>query len=317
MKSFIKSSLLFLFPFVLITIGLIYIDAYNLLRQEDNQEWKQLKYAISYKHNYPLYQLPQFEYNPSDIVILGDSRAKALNADVLGQVKNLSAINLAYGGGTIPEAIETFWYLSENHDLKSIYFGLSFNLTNKLNNKNRVGEAIEIKSSIVSYLTSKYCLKSSFKILQSLITNQTVQVGKPKGNKAEFWKYQLENTAAHYLKNYTFGTEYFDELKKIVAYCESENIELTFFIPPNHVDLQNRVNDYSLENEYQVFLASIKSLNANFYDFNFANEMTENKDNYGDPFHYNDSISIVLSKILAGDKATVTENEAIFKLTTK
>ncbi len=314
MKSFLKSSLLFLSPFVIITLGLIYIDAYNIIQQEKNPNWQALKYNISYKLNYPLYQLQQFDYEPSKVVILGDSRAKALNASEFEKVSKLSTKNVAYGGGTIIEAIETFWYLTDNYNLESVYIGLSFNLSNKLNNKNRVEEVIEIRQSKITYLTSKYCLKASAKIFQSVITGNTVQIGKPKGDKAKFWKYQLENTAPHYLKNYTFGVTYFEELKAIVNHCKDRNIELTFFIPPNHIDLQNRVKDYQLEKEYDFFVESIKGLNTKFYDFNFPNRMTENKDNYGDPFHYTPSISIILSRILAGDEVIAKKHQDIFRL---
>lgn len=309
MKKFLISTIVFGIPFLFIAVFLVYIDPYNIIRIEKDSKIQQLKFKIAYHLHYPLYQLQHFDNAPTDIIILGDSRAKALDKKVFEANEHQKITNLAYGGGTIPEVIETFWHITEKRQLQKVYIGLSFNLYNALNNKNRVIEANEIRSSYASYLSSKYCIKSSFLIAESMLTNEQIEIGKPPMNRESFWEYQLNYEAEHYLKNYVYPEEYFKGLHEISAYCTKNNIKLVFFIPPTHVDLQEMIGVYGLEKEYERFLSDLKLLKNPIYDFNFSNEITLYKDNYGDPLHFNDSISSIISRIIVtGKKKSSEEN---------
>lgn len=298
---------------MVIALILAAIDPYNVIRQEVDPELQALKYTISYKLNYPLYQLQAYSYAPTDVIILGDSRAKALDSKIFETVTGETTINLSYGGGTVPEAVETFWYITENHSIKRVYLGLNFNLYNALNNKNRVRPANDIRANYISYLTSKYCIQSSALIVQSLISDEAVTVGKPKGNKEQFWKAKLSGTAAHYLQNYSYPKQYLEDLKKIVTYCKEHQIELVCFIPPAHTDLQDKVKAYHLQGAYDTFLKDLKGLNVPLLDFNFSNKITTNKENYGDPFHFKPAIGTMISKIVAGDTAYAKLHEYMYR----
>jgi hypothetical protein len=62
-------------------------------------------------------------------------------------------------------------------------------------------------------------------------------------------------------------------------------VRLTFIIFPTHVDLQRRISDFHLD-EYRRLKQALQAM-APTYDFDYANDMTGNRDNFSDPYHYN------------------------------
>lgn len=301
MKCFFLRVLLFLVPILLYIFFVVYIDPYNILFSENNPKLSELESQISYKINYPLYKLKAYSDNPTDIILLGDSRTDKLNTEIFDGLTKMKSTNLAYGGGTLPEIVETFWYATKFHELKVVFIGVNFNLYSEDNNMNRVNEASELLISPLSYLFSRYCFKSTFLIIKSLITNDETNIEKPNLNKAEFWKYQLESSANNFYRAYKYPKRYFTHLLEISNYCDKNNIKLIFFIPPTHVDLQQKVNEFNLVSEENIFKSDLSELGV-LYDFDYPNEITKNSDNFTDPFHYNDTIaSIVIEEIVTGN----------------
>jgi len=298
--KFIKLLLYFSIPLMILMILVIYIDPYNIIRKEKNQTLIELK-EISSKVNYPLAALQKYTNTPSDTIILGDSRAASLNEKFFKEITHKNVTNLAYGGGTLQEAIDTFWIVSKIYVPKEVYMGVNFNLYNALNNKNRVLEANKIRSSLSSYLFSKYCIKSTLLILKSYITQEKVSIERPSMTREEFWKYQLDISGPYFFENYKYPVAYFKELQKISEYCHKNKIRLTIFIPPTHIELQLKIKEYKLEKEYKKFLDNLQSLGFPVYNFNFSNEMTVNKDNFNDPFHFNHSFAKAIIRIITRD----------------
>ncbi len=301
--KFLKNIFYFSVPFIVLTILLVYIDPYNIIRKEKNSELQRVKQQISYRVNYPLFGLQKYDNNPTDIIILGDSRANSINENLFEEVTNKKSTNLAYGGGSIREIIETFWIASKIHRPKEVYIGINFNLYNKFNNKNRVTEANEIRTSIPSYLLSKYCFKSAFLILKSMLTNRKTSIEKPPFARDKFWQYQLDIAGPYFFENYKYPMNYFTEFQKISEYCKRHKIKLTFFIPPTHIDLQSKIKEYKLEKEYKRFIDDLVSFKNPVYDFNFSNSMTLDKNNFKDPFHFNDFFAQIIVGIISGDSS--------------
>lgn len=301
MKYFIKRILLFSTPIFIYTIIAIYIDPYNIIRKECSPKLMELKSQISCKLNYPLYKIQQYSDNPTDVILLGDSRTNKLNPQVFSSFRQISTTNLAYAGGTLSEIIDTFWYVSKKHNLKEVYIGANFNLYCESNNMNRVKEAIKLKEAPLSYLYSHYCFKSTFLILKSLLTGKIIEIEKPNNNKDEFWEYQLESSAYNFYRDYKYPSYYHKSLIEISDYCNESDIKLIFFIPPTHIDLQHKVNDFNLSEDDKRFKADLSKLSI-LYDFDYRNNLTVNRDNFSDPFHCNDSVAkIVIKEIATGD----------------
>jgi hypothetical protein len=301
MKSFLKKNILFSIPLILYFLSVIYVDPYNIIREEHNSKLIELKSKISYKLNYTLYKLPLYKRKPTDIVILGDSRANQLKPSTFERLLNINTTNLAYGAGTLSEVIQTFNYIKDIHSLKQVYIGINFNMYNNFPKRNRVIGALKKMESNQSYLVSKVCLKSTFLMFTSFITNKEIKLGMPLETKSEFWEWQLKTNLPNFYSNYEYPSIYYEGLKEISNYCKENNIKLIFFIPPTHVEQQQSVINFDLAEEEVRFRDDIKKLGT-LYDFDYPNEITKNKTNFSDPLHPNDSIvEIVTQEIVTGN----------------
>lgn len=294
MKKFFINITTFLIPFIMYVLLVIYIDPYSLIFTGKNKKINEISLKIAQPLNYSLYKLSNFSKNPTDVIFLGDSRTDAINTSYFNNLTGKKSSNLAYGGGTLPEIIESFWYASKTHNLKEVYIGINFNLYSKQNNMNRVKESIGLIESPLSYVFSKYCLKSTFLIIKALITTQEISnIEKPKLSKADFWKHSLESSANNFYRIRSYPKEFFDQLTEISKYCKSNQIKLIFFTPPTHIDLQLKVKEFNLVSEELKFKNDLSKLGL-YYDFDYQNKITKNKNLFGDPFHSNDSVTKIV-----------------------
>jgi hypothetical protein len=97
--------------------------------------------ALSEHSHDRLYRLARFRNAPKSIIVLGDSRSKNLREEYFKEL-GVDAANLAYGGGTLYESINTFWFANKIHRPTHVILGLPFNLWTEDNNADRVTEAI-------------------------------------------------------------------------------------------------------------------------------------------------------------------------------
>lgn len=293
MNLFIKRIAIFLSPFIIYIIIVLYLDPFNVIYKNDRLT--QLKVNISSKINYPLYKIQNYKNDPKEILLLGDSRTDNLMKFSKGNSYVDDISNVAYGGGTLAEIIDTFWYITKKHKIKKVYIGINFNLFNDKIDNNRVTEATALRESIPSYMFSKYTFRATHLILQSLLRKETIAIEKPKMSREEFWNFQLTSSASYYYNEYVHPDFYIRRLTKIADYCKKNNIELQFIIPPTHIDLQNRITDFNLVEEVNIFRNTLNQLGKT-YDFDYPNELTNKKTNFLDPFHFNDSIAAIIMK---------------------
>lgn len=298
MRIFIRKIFLFsLLPVLYVLIATL-LDPFGIIYETRNSKMKMVKTRVARKVNVSLLRLQQFTFNPADIVLLGDSRTELLKSTEFEKISGDKTINLAFGGETLPELFETFWFITSNHEIKKIYIGINFDLFNENNNMNRVKEAVKLKKSHLNYLISRYSFRSVYYMTQSLFSHKKVETEVHRLSRDEFWNQQLQSSAANLYSLYKYPYSYEKELNEISQYCRDNNIELAFVILPTHVDLQNKIEYYHLENESHRFKEFISNLNKT-YDFDYANTITSERNNFVDPFHVSDSISnIVVRNIL-------------------
>ena len=142
---------------------------------------------------------------------------------------------------------------------------------------------------------------------------EEISINNTKLNKEEFWEYQLSVTPEKFYKQLTYPDGYYNDLKDISTYCLENNIKLIIWIPPTHVDFQNRLNQYNLDEAKSVFLNDLKSL-ADVYDYNYQNELTMNKDFFRDPLHFTQDISLLIrDELLQGKKYLARRSELVTK----
>ncbi len=298
MNKFLRRTLIFFIPLFLYLIIVLAVDPYNYFSSEVVSS--EIKKNIAFKLNYPLFKLLAYEKEPTKNIILGDSRSNNLDIDFVNSCGDKKFTNLAYGGGTLQEIINTFWEVSKNAKLETVVIGVNFNLYNKTNAMDRVSETISLKNNFVSYATSKYTFKSTGLIVKSILLNETYDVEIPEMSREEFWQYQLNSSANNTYRIYKYPENYFLELQQIAVYCKQNNIKLSFFIPPTHVSLQEKIDEFKLTAQEEKFKKDLMGLGP-VYDFDFSNDITLNKDKFKDPYHCKESVAETIVKVVFCD----------------
>ncbi|MBT4338458.1 MAG: hypothetical protein HOD63_07705 [Bacteroidetes bacterium] len=295
MRKYLKRIAIFQIPCIIYLLLIVVIDPYNYFPATENIVNSALKKEISYKYNYRLYKLLEFEKHPTSVIILGDSRANNLNDNVIRKYSKNDYSNLSYGGGTIQEAIQTFWTVIEKVDLKEVYWGVNFNNYHNSFDMDKVSESIVLKNNFLAYAFSKYTIKSSFLILKSLVFKSTPSLDKPSVSIEDYWVYMLDDLSDKYYSAYAYPQIYYEELQRISEYCENNNIRLVFFISPTYIGFQRKVKEYNLQIEESNFKRDLQNL-GDLFDFDFPSEITLNKENFIDPMHFNPEVSILITK---------------------
>ncbi len=283
MKKITKELLLFSIPFILYALAIIIIDPYNYLGVSSVISTSTKKVAEQVQPH--LFKLIDFTQSPKNNIALGDSRTNALFHSV--ELQNY--YDLAYGGGSLNEAIKTFWYVTDKVELDTVLIGINFNLYNKYNTRFWVEETIERKKNFFSYAFNNYTYQSAFKILRVELFDEHSEIGKPEMTKEEFWDYQINVTAEKFYSQYLYPDNYFNELKKISEYCKAKGIHLMIWIPPTHIEFQDRISDFGLDSELAHFKIQLQQI-AEVYDFDFDSELTKDRNNFKDPLHFTDEI---------------------------
>jgi len=230
---------------------------------------------------------------------LGDSRIDGLNTNEIQRISGEKYSNLAYGGGTAYEIIDTFWFATKRTSLKKVYIGINFNLFSSNNKGNRVPETISLIQFPLRYYLNLYITKISFYHLASKLWGINLVSESQNMEKAAFWNKQLGITTEAFYKVYSWPDAIIKELNRIKDYCKENNIELYFIIPPTHADLQNKVLYYSLSKEYGQYKQVLADISETI-DFDYPNEWTKNKESFSDPYHIKEALKLEMVKEIFG-----------------
>lgn len=271
------------------------VDPYNYLDDKDDANQK-LKDDIAYVIEPHMLRMTKFHNEHTRNVVLGDSRSNGLFARITSEKWS----NLAYGGSSLQEIVETFWWAVEEAELDTVLIGINLNLYNKYNKKFWVQETLERRKNFFSYAFNRYTFRSTELIIESYLAGEQVVSYKPPASKEAFWKHTLDDMGSKFYEHFDYPDEYFQQLKSISEYCKRNKIKLTFWIPPTHIDFQRRKADYNLEEMDRRFRDDLRSL-GEVYDFDYPSELTQDVNDYRDPMHFDIRVGeIVRDEILHG-----------------
>jgi len=132
------------------------------------------KEKISEKSHYPLWKVIHYPEQTTETVILGDSRARALKEKFWHQIGLTNTYNFSYGGATIFEIFDTFQFVKQSPNLKTLIVGIqlrSFDLNHK-KGMNRVPEALRLSSNRFTYYSNWFVSRISTKLLEKKYEKQ-------------------------------------------------------------------------------------------------------------------------------------------------
>jgi len=231
--------------------------------------------------NQVLLAIIAFSKNPTPNILLGDSQMTHLKAVDIEAISHQRYTNLSFGGGTLAEAIATFWYATRIVKLHSVYFGATFySFTD--NSRNRVGTAVRIVEYPLAYFANGDVLEATWDDVLAEVFHHTVSY-QPTVDKATFWQQQLGELSRR-KQTYPVSEQTLAELRAVVRYCELHDVRIFFVIPPEHEDVRRRINDLGMRAQYSTFKSTVAGLGPS-YDCDISSATTRAQHNFVDPFH--------------------------------
>lgn len=141
------------------------VDAYDRNRIVDLDLDKG---EISVKAHYPLYKMIEYPRIEAPTVVLGDSRARALQDRYWQELGRDDVYNFAYGGATVFEIYDTFQYLKDNVELETLIVSLPLRSMDARfkGGMNRVPEAIDLANDPFAYYTNWFVAKTGWALIK-------------------------------------------------------------------------------------------------------------------------------------------------------
>lgn len=287
MRGFLKKIAWFLIPFPVYIILVIAADPYNYWGHNKLIPLE-TKLDVSRDLNGRLWKVIQYSRYPKANVMLGDSRIDIINSERIKELSGEDYFNFGYPSATMEEIIITFEKIKKKADeenimLENVIIGCNFNLYNKFNNKNLI-EATFNSSHAVDYVFNGANIKAMAYSFYCMATDTPFKYNTPKSDSTTFWRRQLEGPASNFYRKYGYPDEFYEKLSRISEYCKVNNINLTFVIPPTHIDLQDQIGKYDLKDAEKKFKEDLIRL-GRVIDFDYESDFTRNDKNFSDPFH--------------------------------
>lgn len=299
-RLFLGRTFLFVLPFIVYGLLIVAIDPYQRFGTGGLAP-AALKREIAFPMNYAMWKLIEFRRSPSPDILLGDSRMMNLPAAAIDSVSGRTWCNLAYGGGTMREAIDTFDFAHSRTRLRRVYIGLDLSTWNGSDLRDRVSEARGAIRNPMIYILNNNVMRASLAVVKANATGHKPAIGKPEGTPEEFWRRQLDVTARVYFEGWSEPTSYNRDLERIAEICRKEDIELSFVIFPTHTDLQELIPRYGLA-EHNVEMRRELARFGTVYDFGWANELTKDRGSFTDPFHLTHAAAEVVIRSIWGQE---------------
>lgn len=151
------------------------VDPYDRAPVVDLDLYKE---KVSEKAHYPLWKMLRYRERDASLVVLGDSRARALRDKYWHELGAGGAFNFAYGGANIDEIHATFEHIKTDPAIKTLVVGIqlrSFDIDHKAG-QNRVPEAIRLASNPFEYYSSWFVSKIGWRNLAARYPDVTTAI---------------------------------------------------------------------------------------------------------------------------------------------
>lgn len=293
MRRLLGRAAILCLPFILLSALVAVVDPYDRLGiSRLVPDSVKLQAAVPL-HN-PLWKLERFSRAPVGRLILGDSSMASLRPEDIRAVTGQEYFNFAYGGGTLTEAVDTYWFAERRIHLDAVYLGIGLINFNEYQNLDRFTEANAMVENPLKYLTNRVVLEAAFLSAYVDMTGAPVAIGAPGVSPQAFWRQQLDESLPQLLHEYRYPSEIAGRLEQLAADCRRNGTQLVIVIPPTHVELQEKVTALGRSADEARFKAFVARL-APVYDLDYPNAFTRDRANFSDPFHP------------VGDRTTIAE----------
>jgi len=218
--------------------GLNYaVDPFGLNRAVDLGLDKE---PVSHKLSYFDWKLAGYLNDPRPVILLGDSRVGAWSEASFEKTLGKPTFNLAFAGGSTTEAIDAFWFASEQGKLERVYLGLNLSTLNGAINLCRTCDTRAMFDSPLRYYLSPLVSKATWLNLYHATTGEGATSERPPMDRQAFWQHQLGEWGRITGETFRQPDELLIKLREMARWCQDNKVALTFVLPPTHRDLAER-----------------------------------------------------------------------------
>jgi hypothetical protein len=283
MKRFLKKLILFSVPFWIYGTFIYLTDPFRFLGAPPFIS-NQVKMRTAFPLNYCLWDLPDFSRHPAPNLMLGDSRMDRLRPDRIKELTGADYYNLAFGGATIREIVESFWFASRHAALKHVKIGINFNLYTDYEQIDRTAEVLTIERDPAFYFINRTVTKAAFMGIAGQWADYDPKLGAVTIDWDAYWRKMIDEETPAVCQRHIYPRKYHGELEKIAAYCKDHGIDLVFVIFPTHVELVEKYRSLGMGDEYDRYKRDLSAI-APTFDFDYPNDLTRDRANFTDPYH--------------------------------
>lgn len=293
-KSFFK-IILFLTPFILISLFMVIVDPYNIFKVSDViPDEDKFTNASRFDGVTPrckiLWNTVDFIDHPVSGVLIGNSRTFNISNETLSKEFSSDIKNLAIHGGDMRSSIDLFWMADEAADLKLAIMQLDFNNYYAFTNVNQYAPVRELLNQPTKFFFKWDYLADSFSLIYYHITRNRKYIDKYADVLEDHWEETLLYVNYLFSTPYHYPHSFYDELKEISDHCVEKGIDLYFVIAPSYYELTSFVEKYGLTDHYARFKSDLEGLSSTI-DMNEFTSFTSDKGNFSDHVHVKKAFS--------------------------
>ncbi len=251
----------------------------------------------------PISTMREMNRTHPENIMLGDSRVANLNVDYIEELTGERYEMMAFGGSTLNEQIDLFWYSVEHTDLKKVMIGLSFYSLNDNHYADRVTSVLPMVENPEKFITNLNCWIDAFYYFY-VETNNTffrllgkedniIYIDDPQSLKQDtpIPDDYLRQDIIDYSRiiydqciDYSYG-DYLERLDEICRYCDDNDIELTIVLYNSHRYIwENVIYALGIDSEMNYYKDFLKS-RANVIDMEYYNNYSMDNSIFYDGFH--------------------------------
>ena len=305
-KILLRKGSVFILPIIAWICIVIVVDPFNYFNVS-NIISEKAKEKSAQQINSLLYNTVNFKNNPTNSIIIGDSRIRKLPTEEIKQLTGDDYYTLYSNAAKLNEIIDLFWFSdslwfsTDSTNLENVIIGINFNLYNQYSYSNRVADVKKLLDNKFIYIFNGSILETVYLALKNEFFGF-----KPneKKDKEESWDYTIKTIAKNHYSKYKHPKETLLRLEKIGVYCKTNNINLILLIVPHYKEFHNRLVKFDLVDEEENFKNDIKNI-GRVIDFDFPNSITNCKSCFSDPIHTTDSISEIIVDEIFSDSLII------------
>ncbi len=251
--------------------------------------------AVTWRMSYPHFNLASWLREPSEGVLLGDSRMLQINSDALEEATGIPWSNMAAGGSSGRDIVENLRFILENTPPRRVVIGLNLNLLNGAAQRDHVADAKEIVASPLRYHLNPFVTRASAFLLYEKWTGDNPVSETPPMDSETFWRHQLDVTAKLAYQDFRMPERLLTDLTEALQRAEETGTQVTFVFFPTHKDLHQVARDMEVADEYAELKRRISAMGP-VVDWDRSSRLTSEKTNFSDPWHFKPEVGTQLLK---------------------